>query len=342
MDISKTLLVEFRSNLQGILRDNSTELQLNGIIKVCHAVAITYLKGKIASRRLNLEFVKLNLSDVAYDCIADLFLRDDQNSVVQLKGYFGSLQVESLSDEALIAHLRRLVCSKVNQGIFRLYNEIDPALGKVLRNLKLTILALKNFDELEWFGETYITPVSCDALLHLPNMPEEVLDAELRQHLCGKERIPELMSQLALCLRGQERYSRAVPLMVVARTFRSIYGHPTRVQFELPVVEAQLMKEDTAATIRAACEEVKKEMYPKYVGRKRVSGTNFEYYFAIIERRLQANIIAEDGEDLSYFKEFRKFVPSLTKDKYGKAHKAILEYLGRIVQTRFRDRVRST
>ncbi len=150
------------------------------------------------------------------------------------------------------------------------------------------------------------------------------------------------MARLALGLRTQDQYSRAVPLVMVARVVRSIYGHPTQQQFELPAVETKLTKEDTAAVIRAACDEVKKEMYRKYVDKKKVSGTIFEYYFAIIERRLHANIIAEDGEDFSYFREFRKLVPGMTKDTYGKAHKAILEYLGRMVDARFRDRVKST
>lgn len=341
MPIPRALLTDFRSDLQKILDDRYAERNLNGVVRVSHALAISFLKSKAASHKLNPEFLHLNLHDAAYDCIADLFVRDDQNAVVQLKGYFGSLGVDQLSDEALLAHLRRLICSKVNQSIFRLYNEIDPALGKILRNIKLAILALRNFDESEWMGETIITPVTCDSLSGREDIPPDVLEAELRKDLSGRERIPELMSKLALILRRQNEYSRSVPLMLVARVFRSIYSEPMQAVAVGPTAELNLLKEDAATLIRHACGSIQREMLPRYVGKKKVSETTYGHYFAVIEQRLLSMVVSEDGVDFSYYQELRKHMPGLTREHYAKAHRATLEYLGRMVEERFRSRIKS-
>lgn len=163
-----------RDHLRAIISGTSARPQLNAVVAVCHALA----SASLATRRTSSTLVSLhglNRSDLAYDCIAEISRQDAAGAFVQLNAYFDGLSLGSLSDEEILAHLRRLVVSKVNQGIFRLYNEADPPLGKILRNIKLAVNSLKHFTEIERFGELCLAPSLCDTLEYLPVPdPEEI------------------------------------------------------------------------------------------------------------------------------------------------------------------------
>ncbi len=124
-----------RDNLLAVLGGAFAHQQLNAVIQVCHALASAFLAGKKTTRTLT-TLHGLGYSDLAYDCIAEIFQQYPAGHFVQLQAYFNSLCLETASDEEILVHLRRLVFSKVNQAIFRLYNEADPSLAKILRNIK--------------------------------------------------------------------------------------------------------------------------------------------------------------------------------------------------------------
>ena len=167
MPVPSHLLKNLRPNLSFVLANAHSKRQLEELVSLCHSLAVSSIRGKLASGKINTTLLGLNDSDLAYDCIADLFQRDEKGTVLHLKTYFESFLVESESDELLLAHLRRLIFARVNQGLFRLYNEADPALGKILRNIKLAIHSLGNFVEFERFGESHIAPSLCDPLHEL-------------------------------------------------------------------------------------------------------------------------------------------------------------------------------
>ena len=162
-------------------------------------------------------------TDIAFDCIADLFQQNEEGRFVQLEAYFSSFDIANESDESLLSHLRRLVFSKANQVIFRIYNETDPSLGKIIRNIKLAIQSLNNFDIVTRFDETCILPSACETLEHLPAIKRNEFENQIRNTAHGTETIPQLLAQLSLYLRQQTEYSRLVPMVSVALVFRSLY-----------------------------------------------------------------------------------------------------------------------
>lgn len=279
--------------------------------------------------RLNALVVGLNVKDLAWDCIADLFNRDQDDSYVQLEAYFKGISLSDVPDWELLAHVRRLVCSKVNQNIFRIYNEIDPALGKICRNMKIAIQSLGNFTEVQWFGEPVIAPALCETLQHLEPYDPEELEMELGADLKGNERIPDLLAKLCRILRGQERFSRAVPLMQVAYIIRSIYSEENAPQIIRPEIELKLSVEDAARIGRRVCSEVKDQMRPRYVGKDKIEDRMYDKLFNVVELSIIEAITGTDGQDISYYERLKTLEPSLTHDHYKKYFKNILEYIAR-------------
>ena len=148
---------ELKPNLIAVLDGRSTSRQLNGLINLCVALASELLSRKWGSRRLQ-EHLGLSETDLAYDCIGDLFGRDETGRCTQLTAYFGSMEVASLYEAELLVLLRRLVYSRVNHALFRLYQDLDPAFSRILRNVKLAQEALKQFDERDREGVRYARP----------------------------------------------------------------------------------------------------------------------------------------------------------------------------------------
>ena len=105
-------LKNLRENLFAILFNSYTETQLNELIALCHAITSASLKHIISDGSIKQEYLGLRRFDIAYNCIADLFRKDDAGNLVQFQAYFKSFSARELSDAELLAHLRRIVRRK--------------------------------------------------------------------------------------------------------------------------------------------------------------------------------------------------------------------------------------
>ncbi len=283
----------------------------------------------MTNRRLHPEFFSLSIEDIALDCVADLFRQDENGRFYQVKAYFEGLAYHESSEEELLSHLRRLTFSKVNQGLFRLYNDMDPSLGKILRNIKLAVQALQNFVVVERFGEQCISPAMCETLEHLPSIERNELGMHLFNTEHSDDTVPALLAHLSKCLRNQSAFSRVIPIMDIAFAIRSRYSLPDREKEGVEPVTS-MIEEDARRIIADACAATEHEMKPRYVGRNRIAHDLFEKYFLIIRENLEARFLADDGELCSFYDRLVAFLPGLSKDDYRRDHKSKIEYLGRL------------
>ncbi|MEX0721402.1 MAG: hypothetical protein WD059_12090 [Balneolaceae bacterium] len=84
--------------------------------------------------KLLLQYHYKDIDDLALDCIADLFGREG-DCLTEIESYFPKEQLSELKESEVAIKLRRLVFSKVNEGLFRNYRSFDPSLSKIIRNI---------------------------------------------------------------------------------------------------------------------------------------------------------------------------------------------------------------
>ena len=320
--------------IRAVAGNEPPRTSVNEFTFLCRKIAVVFLRKKVSLGRLYPETFGVSIDDLALDCIADLFLQDDHGTLLQISAYFNGISLEKTTDEELLGHIRRLVFAKVNQGIFRAYNEVDPSLGKILRNIKLAIQSLEQFSTVDRFGELSITPCLCDTLEHLPPMDRGQLEHCLHEIASGSENIPSLLSKLARALREQSSHSRIVPLMSIAFAVRSLYSGPADNSAGETSPEDSFTAHDSQNIIREACNGIKAEMKTQYVSKKKVEPVVYEHYFDVIEQNLVARIVQQDGEMFSFFDRLQALMPELTKEEYGRDHKSRVEYLGRLTYDR--------
>ncbi len=326
--------MELKQLLPMVVQSNPSHSALNELIFYCRKIATAFLRRKSLTGKLDPKVFSMPLEDVALDCLADLFIQGEDGAVVQVKAYFESISHHKLSEEELQIHTQRLVFSKVNQGLFRVYHEIDPTLSKILRNIKVCLQAVGNFVEAERFGELWIHPAMCDVLEHLPCFDRIELETEMRTRTSGTENIPTLLASLGTLLREQTSFRRTVPLMDVAFVFRAVYEKQKQSPAQAHSIEQTFLVNDTITIIKKTCREIKQEMYNSYVRKKFVREEMYEQYFAVIQQHLCDKIINMDGEVNSFFESLHAAHPCLTKEEYQQHHKAKLEYLSSLAYKR--------
>ncbi|HUL44092.1 MAG TPA: hypothetical protein VLY03_07015 [Bacteroidota bacterium] len=330
MHVQFHLSKDFKKNLTAVVNGTGTHQQLNHVVAVAHALAEAFLTSKRSVGTLG-NMHGLNISDLAYDSIADLFQRDERGSFRQLTTYFLGLPLEDAGDEETLVYLRRLVFSKVNHSVFRLLSEADPSLAKILRNVKQSMQALRVFEEVERFGEICVVPSLCEPLEHLPSYERSELEADLLAVSTGDELIPEMLGKVARVLREECARCRIVPLVTVGLVIRDVYERKLMPGSAGQYSDSPMLRHDVTSVVASCCDEVKKSVSEKYVGKGRISCEMFETYFDVIGEELRNRYLGLDGEDSSLFELFKTRVPELTKEGYLEEHRNQLEYFLKLV-----------
>jgi hypothetical protein len=273
-------------------------------------------------------------TDLAYDCIADLFQQNESGRLVQIEAYFSSVGVGCAGEEELLIYLRKLVYARVNQAVFRMYQDVDPMLSKILRNVKIAVQKLGQFEEVERFGETLLAPLLCDRLQHLPPVDQQLIEQHLISVCAGIENVPQMLGEIALYLRQQEDNTRLIGLMVAAKSIQSVYELKNRPLLEGEEVHPSYEVFDTASIIKSVCMKVKREMHIRYVQKGKVADALFDVYLDTIEANLILRFVEGDGDSKTYFELLKKQLPELTLEEYRTRHRSKLEYLGALASKR--------
>jgi hypothetical protein len=329
-----------KKQLASLLEGRGTASEIGAIIRLAHAIA----KASLARKAHLASLVNrhgLNYSDIAYDCVADLFARDENGKYIALVSYFSGFDFEKFTDEEAVFHIQRLVLTKAKHGVFRLYQQMDPQLGKILRNIKISVQALGQFLETERLGEACIVPSLTQTLEQLPQVEPEDIMSWLTQAATGSEFMPELLGKLSSLLRQQKEKSRIVPIVTVALGIRMFYEQKRLHQGAEQPASIDDITIDSKSVIKAACRELKMEAGRKYILKGKVTREQLDLYFEVIEQGLIDRFVINDGAGFELGEHFMKHVPGMTRDEYRKKHKNKIEYLARLAGERVVKRLRA-
>ena len=328
------LAPDLRTWIEAAVGNSLTLQQLNGLVELCHSMAAVGLRRRIAPVLLDSGVHGTNYRDLAYDCIAELFQRGEDGSLLQIRAYFQGIERAAASDQELLTHLRRIVFTKVNHGVVRFYGEADPDLGKILRNIKLSIQALRNFSVVGRFGDTFLLPAFSPSLEHLPPFSREELERALRKDARPDEHVPALLAHLSRILRAQRECSRLVSLTTVALAIKSIYLTPATVEPAHEAAGDPFTVPEIMTLVQTACREVLGRMAAEYVDSGKVERDMFRKYIEVVEKNVALRFTGEESDGHSLFSGLQSLVPSLSEAEYRATHRARLEYLSRLAYKR--------
>jgi hypothetical protein len=330
-----------RKVLRAILTGTYSPRDLHEFVQLCYSIVLPTVRKKISLGKINLDIVGLREEDIVHDCLADLFYREDSPAFPQIVKFFEKEvpSIDQANDERLLRTLRRLVLSKVNNNIIRLYAEVDPVLGKILRNLTHALDRLPFFERQSRFGEAYLVAVGVEPLSHLPPIPMD----EVRDRFAAKalihDTIPQMMKKLHEILAEQCEHHRAVPVVAAALLFKEVYALGS----EQPEQQLEQLGEgdDIPRIIDRVAKQFETEMHKVYVESGKKSAQLLEQYMLALKQVLTGAFARDEGDSASYFDYLKQRIPRLTEENYAKKHRTAFEYMAKKAKERVRRELRN-
>jgi hypothetical protein len=276
----------------------------------------------------------LTFKDITWDAIPELFKRNEEGLFFELKEYFERNNITEKSDSEIWILLRRLVFSVVNHRLYRLNKIYDPALGKIIRNMKLHIKSSSNLG-ISVFFETTIIHLKDYKILNepLPEIQPEFLESEFFSRISNINSLPEMLIIICNILSELENYRKTFPLVEAAIIIRKAFtmNH----NFDLRYNSDDILSEsEIEHFIKESVNSIQHTM-ESYINKGKLNQQQAAIYVKAIKVILQNDFIKEENQD-SYFTIVKKYFPELTKEVYLKEHREIIEYLAKIAKNQLR------
>jgi hypothetical protein len=328
--------------LAKLVSGTASEPEINAVVRTAFAFASQRLRQLLKSKKLHLHSFSISTEGLAFDCIAELFQRDEDEQFVELIDYFsGDRELEKLDEEETTQQLRILVFSKVNQGLFRLYRENDPVLARLIRNIKLAIKADPSFKQLELLGQTYIFTCPEDERNdHLPENPLEGLERELIPRISPGSRIPHNVSVLFQVLNDQDGYRKFYSVIDIAVVLKRALARLESVDDQVQHFDDDLLRIEINVVLTESCRTLKERLYRKYVPAGKLTNDTFEKYWLALEEMIFNIFVLNDGSEASHPELLKNHFENLDTKTYRLVHRTHFEYMARVVKNYVRDQLR--
>lgn len=317
------------------LNESAGYHQVRELISVSHKLAVAYLKIKIIARKIDFNTIGITPDEFAYDSIAELFSSDHSDDYPKIKTYFQKIfEGDAINEEELLSHLRRLIFSAVNDNIFRVRKFQDPALAKIIRNLKDVVNFKTKFKIKKVWNETYIDFDNEEVKSPLPLYPSDLLVVKLNGNISNKNLFETFILTIGELLNSQNDYRKEYPLLGLAYILRDYFMiknmsiEENEDHKELHSAELQLLLSEAQAVI-------KKNIGEKYINSGKFTPDIWDCYEKTIHDILTQVFIEDTGLESNYFNFLLRYLPNLTFAEYQKFHKTKMEYLIRLSKNRF-------
>lgn len=326
--------LSYKGVFRTILDGRYTPSELNDFVRICYSLALPHIRRKIQLGKINLNAIGMSENDVVYDCLADLFHRDQSGTFPQITMFFRNqlVDIEEASEEHVLITLRRLVLGKVNNNIVRLYSEADPALAKIIRNVKLGIERTGLFELEQKFGEVHLIPRGIVHRTDLPGIPAEVLREEIVRVILIHDPIPNILRKLHTVLLDQRGHQASVSLVQIALLIKEVYALDSIVSVENDEYLDSGEQEDIQKVLDRVCQKLASKKRASYVVNGKLDGVTFDLYISLVREILLENCSGGPDAGRSYFEWFRTRLPDLTHQEYMERHRVSFEYLVRLAR----------
>ena len=323
--------------LAHIVRPSPDQAAQEAFVLLCQRMAAAYVRVKVAGSAFDPSRLGLSASDFAFDAIADLFRRDDKGCFPTFAGLFSGTPAGTRPGEEVERLVRHLVFTAVDRHIFRSYRDSDPMLAKLLRNIKLTLRTHPLAEIVEIRGELMVVP-RCRTTIHehLPVLPSEIMEAEVAARLPGVLDLREMLSALVSVLAEQTDHSRRYPVMGVAMIFRSIYARSAAVEPDVDPIDG-MTDEELERFLRPALGKVLQRTGRKYIEDGKISERELQIYARALFDMILDRFTRRESETTPLFSHVMRHDPSVTQQEYSDRHRAILEYLLKLVHRELKE-----
>lgn len=252
-----------RRRLQDLVAGSISEAEITATVQFFRSIVEPYIRYMRSSLTHVCAQQGMTISDVAYDCVAEVLARDEQDGFPKIENFINSLNgpLESLPSDEIILALRSFLTRVADAQLARLYALTDPTGAKIYRNVRCCLATSLLFSLTKESRGLVLRPLSIDSLDHLQEFPIEEVEKGLRTGRRASQTIPHLLKRLNDVLARQDGYRRSIPLADVVQLFKRVYAS----DLEIPESEEPVFSSGDLTSFEVAeiCEQVEKSLKEK-------------------------------------------------------------------------------
>jgi hypothetical protein len=331
--------------LKSILKGEFSRHELDKLAYIALQIALVRVEQYIESGKINLNTFQMSARSIAVYCISDLFLPDRNGELKKINSFFSDEKdIELLDEDKARYFFRSLVFMKIQDGLARLWGEIDPIYNKILRNLRHHININPEIKKFKMLGEIYIYSAPDNSLNdRCPSMPMEELEFNLHSRLRGNDDHSDCLELMLEILNEQTEYQKFYLLSDMADVIRRIHTLKINHSIETNYNLSETPDSDDLEKIITNCMTLtRKKLYTKYVNSEKMGKELFDKFFHAIEEIIFDAFLYcnKDGNNQSYFSIVQKHIPEITNEQYRKEYHNIFEYLVKLSKDDIREQLK--
>lgn len=347
--------------------------QLTEFINLSQKIAVSYLKYlELSGRNIKpRKYEGVNeLEDVAIDCIAGLFMRNENNEFVQLNRYFGKIIYSDNppSNAQLTSLLRRLIVKKTKQELSRIFKERDPEGAKIIRNIKVAIRNSDKFESFREMGREFvcfkpqreifpkqqqtdnskfnnaddINKTLPESKAYCDTIPEKILFNYFLERYIPSDSVSSMlqkMMDIVFCLPQYQNYIAIDLIATIIRevTFQHVHEKlSNNIDYLSPIVDIQ--KKEIYHVNQQTIIFIQQKINDQYLLKNKISTQKADIYYRAISDYVFE--LTQDKATDSNFQYLKRYIPDLTQKSYRDDERSVFEYLVKLTKKSLRKKLK--
>jgi len=339
--------------------------ELIEFIDLTQKISLSYLKyQEMLGKRISGDKPEsdMELDDLALDCVAELFSRDDQNHFCQLKRYYEAKFAEQPLDDAEVLILtRRLVVRKTKQELSRIFRERDPEGAKIVRNIKVAIRSAEKLHTFRDMGREFVfysngcslkkseTEVALNESLssylrkHQPPIPDELLSHRFMEIYKPADPVSAVIRNLLQTFHDLDDYQNYISIDMLVKMIRHIKFDAFResmiVKDQVLTPSDHLESQEMESYVDVVMKYIWSRMDSQYLRTNKLALDKARIYHLALRDVLFDLLQKKDNS--SYYRNLKYYLPNLTQKGYRKQERSIFEYLAKLAKKEFRKHLQT-
>ncbi len=313
--------------------------ELTDIVQLSRSIIQSYL-GYFRNSVIHLCLHQgLTITDLAYDCIAEAFARDEKNKFYKFENFIHSLNddLESTTEVEIFLAFKSFLTRIANTQLARLYAQSDPNGAKIYRNIRECLKRSTLFTlEKDYRGLVLKTIEKRND--HLEEFPREELEKEFMKRIEHQNNSQELLEVLHDIMINQENYRNSIPLVEVVQIFKRVYSSDSD---ETECYQVFSCEEFTQFEIKNILLQVEMALKEKiiftYFAKGKLDRKESEAIFHAFEDIMKDWCNGEESH-ASLYDYLRQYI-SIDEQIYEQTLRTKMEYLLKIAREEFASRL---
>ena len=359
------------SLIKNICSTQYTHCELLEFVNLSQRIAVSYLKyQEVTGKNISLDKrgTYNNLDDVAMDCIATLFMRDDKGQFTQLQRYFVDVTncVKDVSDSEILVKLRGLVIKKTKQELSRIFRERDPEGAKILRNVRVALKSASDIGSFKDMGREFIfseiiasgfdenpeivltktefSAPAANSKLYLenypnlrrsqPGIPERILRQQFLMYYSPKDPVSILLRKMLWIIAQYPDYQNFVAIDIIVNIIRTMNQEMFHERMTSGIENSSPLDELRHKEIHQAVGEsidyIAQKIKRQYVRKNKITEQKAKIYLTTISDLITD--LASGKSIESNFTYLTRYIPEMSQRQYREDERSIFEYLVKLAK----------